>query len=982
MAAPSDGGGDGQHCVEEDQGSPIPGKIQRALQSFQAKLSEKDEQISELHKRIETLQNGTQSIPVRSTKNPSSQAVSRGGVRSGSQRGAAHAGSSPAEKTARSQSRTRTVGEAVTGRGKSKSVPSSPSKKMLMTGKTTLTRPPSRQAGFGSEQQLSSRAPVASRSKRKVVGAPGKSDTKGLPNKGGAKVAPSSTRDAVASPRVIRSMSAQPVMRNGDAGSGPSGDSCGSSATDYASVSGGSPSPCLAVESATNTDMSFSVPGAENLTYSEVASRLKRLTEEHHKLQAEHARLRTVLGEKATWEDRPSRANTMEASDMSESLIADKSQPTDTDVGSMENLGSELTNGSSDGDSCGLRLFSEPTGQDVCRQEVLRLREEVLVVRRQKAEAERRVKELEDHLQREVERSQEATAQMVRLTDQVEELQKELQVQGEKLSNTVKDAAAAHAETQELRQKLACAEQRNHELQQTVASKKRALQELERDSNEMKEFLQAERNSLAESLAEAETALTASGAKVMHLQAQLEVKSQALAELQKIDERHRVHIEGLESELTSLKSTTRNMLLQQGAELSNSSVALTQLVEQLEGVVRTLVGHVEGAEGAEALESDDQSDRGLILGAALSASLQQLGVKGSEGSFVQSVLSAVTHSHSSSSSRSTTDLTDEEAFLSLSSSPTAADCDQRLMKPNSDDNLAANHSHDELPLSELNGCLNALPESPSAEAVNFSTGCLVKQVEKVGQLLGHMQQLLRIVRDRHVKQLDDTVQKSDTGREELLYQLKNRSTQIDKLKEDGARMTTVEQQLRRDLEVATNRCTTVQAALQTSEERLSELMATLGRLSDQQLEVKHLKEQVENLRAGHALTAAERDLLFSQLDEALHRLADLSSPNSTSKGLSTAEMLAERLALKKEVTRLKVLICERDGEIGQLRERLTKHSDILRSNWRLADAEVKQLDCLFNHVVKTLKSIPEVVASCEALQQLWLELVPKDGVKL
>ncbi|XP_021918732.1 uncharacterized protein LOC110829379 isoform X2 [Zootermopsis nevadensis] len=130
------------------------------------------------------------------------------------------------------------------------------------------------------------------------------------------------------------------------------------------------------------------------------------------------------------------------------------------------------------------------------------------------------------------------------------------------------------------------------DLEKSLAAQKTLLQqqqEIEVESIELQEFLQAEKSTLADALRDAETEIKVQRQQMTQKECELERQQEECKHLVRISEQRRQENLVLQAQLCSLEQRSRELLLQQGAAVSGAAVALSGLSSRLDGLVEQLV---------------------------------------------------------------------------------------------------------------------------------------------------------------------------------------------------------------------------------------------------------------------------------------------------------------------------------------------------------------------------------------------------------
>ncbi|XP_046681510.1 golgin subfamily A member 5-like [Homalodisca vitripennis] len=130
------------------------------------------------------------------------------------------------------------------------------------------------------------------------------------------------------------------------------------------------------------------------------------------------------------------------------------------------------------------------------------------------------------------------------------------------------------------------------ELEKSYSAQKMMLkqqEEMEAESAELQEFLQAEKAALADTLRDLENELAEARLNVAAKEAELQRQQEECSHLVRISEQRRQEQLSLEARLAGMELRSRESLLQQGAAVSGASVALSRLGTRLDNLVEALV---------------------------------------------------------------------------------------------------------------------------------------------------------------------------------------------------------------------------------------------------------------------------------------------------------------------------------------------------------------------------------------------------------
>ncbi|XP_063921651.1 nuclear anchorage protein 1 isoform X2 [Zophobas morio] len=130
------------------------------------------------------------------------------------------------------------------------------------------------------------------------------------------------------------------------------------------------------------------------------------------------------------------------------------------------------------------------------------------------------------------------------------------------------------------------------DLEKSLASQKilvQQQQELEAESIELQEFMQAEKTTLSDALKEAENEMTRCQKQLTKKDKELQEKHDECKRMTKLSEQRWQENLSLQARMGALEAKCRELLVQQGSSVSGTAVALSALIGRLEGLVDELV---------------------------------------------------------------------------------------------------------------------------------------------------------------------------------------------------------------------------------------------------------------------------------------------------------------------------------------------------------------------------------------------------------
>ncbi|XP_058466500.1 uncharacterized protein LOC131439474 [Malaya genurostris] len=113
--------------------------------------------------------------------------------------------------------------------------------------------------------------------------------------------------------------------------------------------------------------------------------------------------------------------------------------------------------------------------------------------------------------------------------------------------------------------------------------------ELEEESSEMQDFLQAEKASCMDALKEAELEVSQLRQSLIQRECEIERQQEECRHLVRIGEQRRQEFLGMQAKYNALESRSKDILLQQGTAVSGASVALSGLGSRLDHLVEQLI---------------------------------------------------------------------------------------------------------------------------------------------------------------------------------------------------------------------------------------------------------------------------------------------------------------------------------------------------------------------------------------------------------
>ena len=131
------------------------------------------------------------------------------------------------------------------------------------------------------------------------------------------------------------------------------------------------------------------------------------------------------------------------------------------------------------------------------------------------------------------------------------------------------------------------------DLDKSLAAQKTLLQQYqdaEDESQELQEFLQAEKMTLAETLKDCESEISGLKARIVEKDVDIGGVEERCGHLVRLGEQRHQEVLALEAELARVQEKAKDMLLAQGSEISRANIHVSELYLQLEKLVQDSVG--------------------------------------------------------------------------------------------------------------------------------------------------------------------------------------------------------------------------------------------------------------------------------------------------------------------------------------------------------------------------------------------------------
>ncbi|KAJ8964520.1 hypothetical protein NQ314_004815 [Rhamnusium bicolor] len=538
------------------------------------------------------------------------------------------------------------------------------------------------------------------------------------------------------------------------------------------------------------------------------------------------------------------------------------------------------------------------------------------------------------------------------------------------------------------------------DLEKSVAAQKALLlqqQELEAESIELQEFMQAEKTTLNEALKESEAELQNHQQIITQKDKELAEKQEECKHLVRLSEQRRQENLALQARLGVLENKSRELLVHQGSSVSGAAVALSALIGRLDGLVEELVVaysisdqelddvifHNEAYNNSSSSpESTPEKSRKMFIDKSPSPQ------KGS--SFVSAVINAIKNA-AAQSPFAVRDISKDNLCTDRSSSNEMLDSETEpclMMEHVLEDVIIPDgHSHNmissghgsmmssrlthseslkDLSQAILNrqmseqatlsfgGSLNTSFTSDLASLSDlFPSISLVDQVIDVDNLVTRLLKVIRII------QLEN-----DDCMSELQEQRDSLSEQVDKQKETNK---VVVKQLK-DWEVLGARLKTEVKELMSQMSRKNTEMDNIkAELNKQREEVEKLNQDVCELSTALSKAELEMKIKEEEVGEEIKKWEKTGE-------MPTAEILGRLVVSQNEIPILKGKLAEKEKHLKELTQEFLASRQVLSESLKDAVNESKKQYNAIDNALEVLHSIQTVVQQCPPLMQLQRDL--------
>ncbi|KAJ8914449.1 hypothetical protein NQ315_011390 [Exocentrus adspersus] len=538
------------------------------------------------------------------------------------------------------------------------------------------------------------------------------------------------------------------------------------------------------------------------------------------------------------------------------------------------------------------------------------------------------------------------------------------------------------------------------DLEKSLAAQKTLLQqqqELELESAELQEFIQAEKMTLHEALKESELELQKYYQIVAQKDKELAEKQEECKHLVRLSEQRRQENLTLQARLGVLESKSRELLVHQGSSVSGASVALSALIGRLDGLVEELVVaysisdqeledvifHNEAYNNSNSSpELTPEKSRKMFIDKTPSPQ------KGS--SFVSAVINAIKNA-AAQSPFSVRDISKDNLCTDRSSSNEMLDSETEpcLMMEHVLEDVVIPDGHSHNMISSGHGSMisshlthseslkdlsQAILNRQMSEQATISFGgslnnsftsdlaslsdlfpsiSLVDQVIDVDNLVTRLLKVIRII------QLEN-----DDCMNELQEQRDSLAEQVDKQKDTYK---VVVKQLK-DWEVLGARLKTeVKELLAQMSKKNMEIDNIKTELNKQREEVEKLNQDVCELSTALAKAELEMKIKEEEVGEAIKNWEKTGE-------MPTPDVLGRLVVSQNEIPALKEKLADKERHLKELTQEFLASRQVLSESLKEALHESKKQYKAIDHALEVFHEIQTVVQQCPPLTKLQRDL--------
>lgn len=533
--------------------------------------------------------------------------------------------------------------------------------------------------------------------------------------------------------------------------------------------------------------------------------------------------------------------------------------------------------------------------------------------------------------------------------------------------------------------------QRN--LNKSLAAQENLLQhshEQKLETEELHDFLQAEKNMLNDSLKDLESETSRLKKHCANLEDDLIGKDTENKNLVKAIEQKRQENLGISARLIALEAKSRELLVHQGSTVSGAAVALTSLVTRLEGLVEELIVsyniseqelddvifHNEAYSNSNCSSLDTTPDS-VNKKFVSTPSPKPPKTNSTPSSFVSAVINAIKNATTLAStqlnldsSRDETDNSDNSAELLDSETEPCLMMEHVL----EDVVLPDTHSHNMISsclainrnIFNVNTNLHLLKHSESLQilpsnnlgqsnqpAANVS---LLDQVIYVDNIITRLLKVIRIIQLESETYMNELLDERDSFADQANSRKETNKIVVKQLSD----WEVLGAQLKKEVELLMDKLS----------KKNDEIDGLKSEISGQRTDIEKLNKDICELST--ALSKAEND--SKTIDEDVSNIIMQYKNSRGDEQIPSEEIISRLINSLEEIPSLNNKLLQKDRQLKELAEQYSVNRQVLAENLKGAVTEArKQYDAIDN-ALETLHGIQSVVHQCPPLAQLQRDL--------
>lgn len=536
------------------------------------------------------------------------------------------------------------------------------------------------------------------------------------------------------------------------------------------------------------------------------------------------------------------------------------------------------------------------------------------------------------------------------------------------------------------------------DLEKSLAAQKILLQqqrELEAESAELQEFMQAEKSTLSEALHEAELKIKSFQQSIIQRDEDINKHQDECKHLVRISEQRRQENLALQARLGALESRSRDLLLHQGAAVSGTAVALAGLISRIDGFVEQLITSYSISDKDledvifhnEAYSNSNSSTEGSPEKSSSRDKRTPSPKRGS--SFVLAVITAIKNAAAQSPFANAAKLNNDDR--SDSTEMLDSETEPCLMMENvlEDVSLPDGHSHNMI--SSTHSLMKSGMLGRSESLHNLSQAILNRQLSEQARMDGSLCDSMHASYSENTVSLSDicptvTLVDQVIEADNLLTKLL-KVLRIIQLENDGCINEIYDEKTELTDKLQKQRETNDKAAQQLKDWEIlgarlkSELQDAVSQLNNRNREVDDLRADLQNHRqqierlnqdvCDLSTTCSKAELqLKLQEEEATKILKEWQETGQ----LPSEDILSKIVAAKHEMPPLEEKLFETEKQLAELNLEYQANKQVLSENWNQAVSEARKQYEAIDTALETLHSIQSVVQQCPPLAKLQRDL--------